>query len=220
MSSASSGRYQSRLFNFVHQQSCRLTQQCDRAFRHLQVTAGWAASVGLYPLLLMFRSTRSSAKQLHQTVKHSFPQLSADDIDIQTETPPSVDTPIKRVLLLVAALSSKEAVLTPLPENTKSVNNALKSLITVMGRLKIFSYHSVGIEDRRQGGLGGPITYHSLTSDNSLLTTHSIRGIATQLSSRTLVLVTAQNQILDLTSWQQQKLQQRIVAVVADYWRY
>jgi hypothetical protein len=48
-----------------------------------------------------------------------------------------------------------------------------------------------------------------------------IRGIATQRSSRTLVLVTAQNEILDiLTPQQQQRLQERIIGEVAKYWRY
>ena len=75
MSSASSGRYQSRLFNFVHQQSRQVKQQCDRAFRTLQLNISWVAAVGLHPLLQMFQSTRA-AKQLHQTVQQSFPVLS------------------------------------------------------------------------------------------------------------------------------------------------
>ena len=60
----------------------------------------------------------------------------------------------------------------------------------------------------------------SSTKTDTLHHSRSIRGIATQLSSRTLVLVTAQNEILDiLTTQQQQKLQQQIIQEVADYWR-
>jgi hypothetical protein len=48
-----------------------------------------------------------------------------------------------------------------------------------------------------------------------------VRGIATLLETRSLVLVTPQNQILDiLTPEQQDKLRQRIIWEVADYGRY
>ncbi|MFE1748621.1 hypothetical protein [Coleofasciculus sp. H7-2] len=47
-----------------------------------------------------------------------------------------------------------------------------------------------------------------------------VRGVATQLATRSVVLVTAENQILDiLTPQQQQKLQQRIRWELANYWR-
>lgn len=62
-----------------------------------------------------------------------------------------------------------------------------------------------------------PLAPHSSLSRNRPV----IRGIATQRSSRTLVLVTAQNEILDiLTPQQQQRLQERIIGEVAQYWRY
>jgi hypothetical protein len=171
MSSASSGRYQSRLFNFVHQQSRRVKQQCDRAFRNLQLNISWVASVGLHPLLQMFQSTRA-AKQLHQTVQQSFPVLSSDN-KTQSQTPPTVDTPIQKVLFAV----------------------------------------NVSSEERELGVLGEK----SLSPHNRLV----IQGIATQLSNRNLVIISAQNEILDiLTFQQQQKLQEQIIAAVADYWRY
>ena len=48
-----------------------------------------------------------------------------------------------------------------------------------------------------------------------------VRGIATQLSNRILVLVTAENEILDiLTPQQQKKIQQRMIGEVANYWRH
>lgn len=181
MSSASSGRYQSRLFNFVHQRSRRLTEQCGRAFRHFKVATSRIAPLVLYPIYLLFQSTRATGKQMHQAVQQSLPKLQADDTDSQPQTtPPSADTPIQQVLLLVDALPSEEAI----------------------------STHS---QDK---------TDHPLTPSPS----HNravIQGIATQLSSRTLVLIAAQNEILDiLTPQQQQKLQEQITKEVADYWRY
>ena len=174
MASPSSGRYQSRLFNFVHQQSRRLTENLRSASRHLQVSASWGAQLLLYPVYLLFQSKRSTGKQFYQTVQQSWPQLQADDTISQPQTPPTADTPIQRVLLLVN-VPSEEAVSTPKQGKTDSPNR------------------------------NRPV----------------VRGIATQLSSHTLVLVTAQNEILDiLTSQQQQKLQERIIGEIADYWRY
>lgn len=47
-----------------------------------------------------------------------------------------------------------------------------------------------------------------------------VRGIATHLGDKHIVLVTADNKVLDILSLrQQQKLQDRIIAEVAEYWR-
>ena len=121
MGSPSSGRYQSRLFNFVHQQSRRLTQNLLSASRHLQVSASWGAQLLLYPVYLLFQSKRSAGKQFNQTVQQSWPQLQSDDIISQPQTPPTADTPIQRVLLLVN-LPSEEAVSTPKQGKTEPIN--------------------------------------------------------------------------------------------------
>ncbi len=44
-----------------------------------------------------------------------------------------------------------------------------------------------------------------------------IQGIATQLTTRTLVLVTTRNELLDLTPQQQKLLRQRIIWAVVSY---
>jgi len=204
MASASSGRYQSRLFNFAHQQSRRLTQQCDRAFRHLQVATSAVVPVVLYPIYLLFQSTRSAAKQVHHSMQ---PQLPADNTDSLPETPPFVDTPIQRVLLAVDSLQSEEAVLTPSKEKNEPLN-----FLGFLSKLGFkFLPHS-------------PKSTSNLTRSCSPFLDASrptIQGIATQVSSRALVLVTAQNEILDIfTPQQQQKLQERIIGEVARYWRY
>ena len=165
MASAPSGRYQSRLFNFVHRQTRRLTEQYARTFRHLQVSTNWSVQVLLYPVYRLFQSTELARKQLFSFVQQTWPQLQPDNSDSPPQTPPNADTPIQQVLLLVNVPSKKADTL----RRTRPV----------------------------------------------------VRGIATQLSSRTLVLVTAQNEILDiLTTQQQQKLQEQIIGEVADYWRH
>jgi hypothetical protein len=203
MSSASSGRYQSRLFNFFHRQSRQLKQQSDRALGNLRVAVTWVATVGLYPLYALFQSTSSVARQMNQAVQQSLPQLPANNLDYLD--PPSTDTPIQRVLLAVDALPSEYAIVTT-SQDKKPAN-----LLTFFAswRFKFFS-NSAHTSSLTQPEPSPSLTYSHL----------NIQGIATQLSSRTLVLITAQNQILDIFTYQQQKrLQERIIDEVASYWR-
>jgi len=100
MSPGYSGRYQSRLLNFVHQQSRRLTQQWDHTYRHLQVATKWGVELLLYPVYLLLNSTESAAKTLEG--KEPPPRLK-----LQSQTPPTVDTPIQQVLEAVKSLPSQ-----------------------------------------------------------------------------------------------------------------
>ena len=231
MSSDSSGRYQSRLFNFVHKQSRRFTRQCDRALAHLQTTSNWVAAVGLYPILLLFQSTRRAAKQMHSSVQQSFPQFSPA-VESQPQTPPTVDTSIQQVLLLVDALSSESAISTS-PTKPEPLKNLLAFLVSwrfknrsqeaegekpfTSGRVPLASSVTAYNAPRLNGGKICTVQALPLATSNRPL----IQGIATQLSSRALVLVSVQNEILDiLTPQQQQKLQAEIIAKIGDYWRY
>ena len=199
MTPASSDRYQSRLFRFVYKQSRRFTQQCDRAWRNLQSTAIWVASVGLYPIFLLLQSRRSTANQVNQAVEETLRQLPAEEESIQEESP-TVDTPIQQVLLYITGVA----------ESQKSKVKSQKLGFRNQEKTKTNSSHSQL-----------PTHNSPLTTPHSQLTTHSIRGIASQLSSRSLVLVTAQNQTLDvLDPQQQQALQEEIIAAVAQYWQY
>ncbi len=174
MSSASDRRYQSRLFNFIHHQARRVSEQCSQGFRHLRVATSWGTQVLLYPIYLLFQSTELAGK-MHSSVQESWPELSANDNYSQPQTPPTADTPIQRVLLLAQTVAT--------PAETQRFKKTEES-----------------VSSRKR-----PV----------------VRGIATQLSNRILVLVTAQNEILDiLTPQQQKKLQQRIMGEVANYWRH
>ncbi len=154
MPDASSNRYQSRLFNFVNQQSQRLGDRLQRTVRHLKVTTGWSLEALLYPVYALFQKALASAsRQLHSEEQQPKLELQANDADSEAETPPSSDTPIQRVLEVV--------------ENRK------------------------------------------------------VRGIASELVSRNLVLISDENEILNiLTLQQQEKLQERINTEIAKYWRY
>ena len=193
MASASDRRYQSRLFNFIHQQICRVSEQSSQAFRHLQVSTSWGVQVLLYPIYLLFQSTKLAGKQLHSRVQQSWPQLDTNDPNSQPQTSPTADTPIKRVLLLVDVLSVSEERVANLP-----TAKTPPFFLSAFSATRRFKFHSTPTHNR-------PV----------------VRGIATQLLSRILVLVTAQNETLDiLTLQQQQQIQEQIEREVANYWHH
>ncbi len=205
MSSASSGRYQSKLFNFVHQRSRRLSERCALAFRQLQVTTSWSVQALFYPMYLLL-STKQAAL-------HSFRQRGPQpDADSHQPTP-AADTPIQRVLLAVdVPLEGATGTSKDIKPLNLLASNALMRLAAFLPFKFLKTNHKNSFNSS------------FLTSDHTATPSHKrpmVQGIASQLSTRTLVLVTIQNEILDiLTPQQQQRLQQRIIGEVAAYWRH
>jgi hypothetical protein len=219
MSSGSSGRYQSRLFNFVHQQSRRVTQQWEHTFRHLQVATKWGVEALLYPVYLLFQSSESSGKTLQTKEPQTRLKLQPNDTDFQPEIP-NADSPIQQVLEAVNYVLSDEAVSTP--TKTSETFNPL-ALLGIF-RLKFVDKNSTNnvsyIESSSITENKAEII-NSLQLDNALKQHFpAVRGIATNLMNRSLVLVTTENEILDiLTPQQQAKLEDRIINEVANYWQ-
>ncbi|MEH2027624.1 hypothetical protein [Nostoc sp.] len=217
MSSGSSGRYQSRLFNFVHQQSRRVTQQWEHTFRHLQVATKWSVEVLLYPVYLLFQSSESSGKTLQTKEPQTRLKLQPNDTDFQPETLPNADSPIQNVLEAVNYLSSDEPASTP----TKASENFNPLALLGVFRPKIVDHNahltqSSNITENQAGSLNPSQLENALQEHLTI-----VRGIATNLISRNLVLVTADNEILDiLTPQQQAKLEDRIINEVANYWQF
>ena len=215
---ADSGRYQSRLFNFVKTRSRRLTEQYNRTIRHLQLSVKWGVQVLLAPYLLY--QPRQSAQKLDQAVQQSRSQVqdsSVTELSRQLnpeEQIPTPDTPIQRILLLV----DKPPLLHPTlignePLAEPCTEEALLNLISKSEPVNFLAFLATWRFK----------LFPKFSPTQTLPNPHrpTIRGIATQLSNRTLVLVTDQNKILDsLTTQQQQKLQERIIEEVADYWRH
>ncbi|MBD2440729.1 hypothetical protein [Nostoc sp. FACHB-110] len=201
MSSGSSGRYQSRLFNFVHQQSRRLTQQWEQTFRQVQVATKWGVEALLYPLFLLLQSAESKVKTLY--TQEPQPRLKLQPT--APETSLTTDTPIQRVLEAVQNLPSEE-ITTPVKKSA-----LLNSVGTWLS--KPFQHSATNDQSLPQ---------YLTISDNSLLGyLPEVRGIASSLGDRNLVLVASDNEILDILSPQQQaKLRDRIISEVANYWHY
>ncbi len=216
MSSGSSGRYQSRLFNFVHQQSRRVTQQWEHTFRHLQVATKWGVEVLLYPVYLLFQSSESSGKTLHTKEPQTRLKLQPNDTDFQPETLPNADSPIQNVLEAVNYLSSDEPASTP----TKAAEHFNPLALLEVFRLKFVEKNS-NLTKSSNITANQAVSLNPSQLENALQQRLPIvRGIATNLMNRNLVLVTADNEILDiLTPEQQAKLEDRIINEVANYWQ-
>ncbi len=185
---AASHRYQSRLFNFIHRQSRFLTNRLSSAWKSLQAVTSWIAPIVFYPSL-----PQSAAKR-------NLRQL--------PNTPPTVDTPIKQVLLLVEDLPSEQETVTTAP--SKNLFGFLwnKFFPKVNTELFTTANYSQLLEPTEQ------------ESSNFLVQNRpKVQGIASLISNRLLVLVSPHNEILDiLTSHQQQVLQARIISEVT-CWR-
>lgn len=203
MSSAPSGRYQSRLLNLLARQSRQLVDQCDRTFRHLRVAAVWGAQILLYPVYAVFQTGRIAGKQLQTAVQEGLPRLQA----VESAASPSEsgkaeltsDKPVRQVLQVVETFSL-EAV----PRETLAQLKASSALATTepSSAIALRPAQNLATQPQPEG--------------SAIL----VQGVATLLDSRRLVLVTLGNQILDiLTTEQQRQLYHRIVWEVSDYLR-
>ncbi|MBW4631382.1 MAG: hypothetical protein KME30_05620 [Iphinoe sp. HA4291-MV1] len=203
------GRYQSKLFNFFHQKSRRWGEQFERTIRHLQVAANWSLEALLYPVyMLIHKATESAGKQLHTDEQQPTLQLQGNETN-NPETPLSVDTPIQRVL--------EAAVILQVENKQTSQFKILESLPIAPPSSPLSpSSPSLRLAESQGGHAQGTLTCSSSPSSLPPI----VQGIASLLANRNLVLVTAENEILDiLTPQQQEKLQNRIIDEVAIYWR-
>lgn len=206
MSSVPPGRYQSRLFNFLNRQSIRFVEQCDRTVRHLKVAATWGAQILLYPIYLAVQTGLTAGRQLASSAQAGWPQFKQLKSSEPQEAPPTVDTPIQRVLGELAGWK------VPRLEGSQ------------VGTLEKLEGSQVGTLEKVEGSHllsevqpGTPITVNETTQGLSQEKS-VIQGVATLLSNRSLVLVAVGNQILDiLTPQQQQKLSSRIIWEVANF---
>lgn len=209
MSSAPTGRYQSRLFNFLNKQSQRLTDQYDRTIRHLKVAAVWGAQILLYPMYMMVQAGLSAGRQLAQSAEAGWPQIKAlTNANSDSEILPTVDTAIERVLEEINSL--------PLPEVQ---NKAIAPGVSVSAAQIVASTQSKTPQTPSSISTTPEAQVTASPTDLNTTTQASswIQGVATILETRALVLVTIENQILDiLTPQQQKKLSSKISWELAD----
>ncbi|MCT7968301.1 hypothetical protein NG799_18480 [Laspinema sp. D1] len=243
---SSSGRYQSKLFNFLQAGSRKLATQLEKAGQQIR----WIAQTGghylLIPVYAVYQATRFVGKQLAGTANPS--ESSAKTLGTAEANPgtresdrfsetPSGDRPIARVLsgveLVAVAATTADAgeswqVLVTEEDNSPQPQEVLALTSGRVGlRQRVLNWipgkilARFGVKGDRPGTLV-PVasTEQSLTvatSASAIATSRPvIQGIATLLETRSLVLISDRNQILDiLTPVQQQQLQARIEGELA-----
>lgn len=217
MSSAPTGRYQSRLFNFLNKQSQRLTDQYDRTIRHLKVATVWGAQILLYPIYMMVQGGLAAGRGLAQSAEAGWPQIKALTNTKPLETPPTADTPIEKILEEINRLALPQVQNQALPK--QRTPKATSKLITAATtNLVIASPQTIPHPQSIVSTTPEAVVSASPTDLNTTTQTSSrIQGVGTLLENRALVLVTIENQIIDiLTPQQQKKLASKISWELAD----
>lgn len=207
-------RYQSRLFQSARSQVRQLKDNVQLRWRQLKVAAAWGAQLGLYPLYALFQAGRWGAQVLRQAATHGKQAILTVG---QREEVLAADQPIKQVLEAIELLSLPttvadqplgiaQIVLRPIPRPASLVTRWRKQIGTLWQRW-------------RKQALTAPAplnTSAALEGQTGLVQRVAIQGIASSLVHRQLVLVTSDNQLLDiLTADQQRQLSQRIIWEIA-----
>jgi hypothetical protein len=215
------------LFNLLSQQSLKLRDRFGQTMRQAKLTATWGVQILLYPIYALFQSARLVDRQIKQTARKAFPRLQAVKQAVQQfnhstyhQITPTADTPIQRTLQtvqnFVLPFSDELPTLDHLAK--AAIQPHLQEIATPAGHLTTLhsnlAVHDVG--DRLPSAPHSQATALSPTQPSG-----QIQGVASLLATHHLVLVTTQNQLLDiLTLAQQHHLQQRIAWELADYWRH
>jgi hypothetical protein len=189
-----SGNYQSRVFTFINKRTDRLKDNCAKGLRHLKVAVVWTGQILLYPLQLLARAIEIFPPQLTPPLpQKSLPQ-------------PAADINIEQALDLV-------------------VEAGYPIEIAQQGELAAVDDWSIIDENIWNTGYGmtapksHDAIYHPRAAGRVRSKKPLIRGISSLLSDRQLVLVTTENELLDLlTISQQQEIRRRIGIDIAIGW--
>ena len=203
MSSPPTGPYKSRLFNFLNRQFLQLNDRLGRSVRHLKVAAEWGVQILIYPVYALVQTGRMAARQFKQKLEHTqLPQSTAETK--QKQEAPTTDQAIERVL------QSVEPWLSQAPSSISNQESFILESLAKAHDNSIIYTDTTSIEN----------SIDQSPNKQQLKGASIIRGVATCLETRNLVLVTTNNQIVNLlTPTQQQKLQQRIIWEIANYRR-
>jgi hypothetical protein len=120
MSSASTGRYQSRFLNLLLEKSQQLSDRMGQAARQVKTTTIWTVQLLIYPMYAMFQTGRLMGKQLQQAVSQKRPGLPGSKP--RSSSVAKVQSPPKLQPTAIATVSQSEADL-PLPPLTDKPND-------------------------------------------------------------------------------------------------
>lgn len=216
MSPRQSGSYQSTVLRFLVRQSQHWADALQVGWRNVQMTVSWGIQILLYPIYATVQTVRLAGTKVRQLLelRAAEQEVAPPEMPIEPEMPPAPaiapltsDTPIAQVLWMIQGFSLPIGL--PVWESPPALLDAGEPLLalTETGSLATLTDATQFISVR----------------EAEAKTTQAIvfvQGIATDLATRSLVLVTNQNEILNiLTPEQQAHLRQRISWEVANYWR-
>jgi hypothetical protein len=235
MSDGSCGPYQSRLLNFISKQSRQVADKCDRTWREVKLASLNAVQILLYPAYLLVQGSRMLSRQLRESKQQiDLPELQEVGLDRENltanllELEVDADSPIAGILNLAQNLLLPEQTLAISESISHSISFEIepsKKVVTPSGQAMQLS-ESIEIAQTIQPQTiqpqtipvwGSQIAPTKTSNFAAIPTKPQVRGIATFLHDRNLVLVGNENQVLDiLTPEQQQLLSGRIVWEVAN----
>jgi hypothetical protein len=204
-----SGNYQSRVFTFINRSTDRLKDSCAKGLRHLKVAVVWSGQILLSPLHWLAQATKIFQPQLppprQQPILAHQP---ASDINIEQalELVKVAGYPIEITQNGTSMLVELSEIEITQPKSSLIVERSATA--------PTLSHPTTGIITIE---VPHEITYtrvHQVTAPK-----RTIRGLSSLLSDRQLVLVTNENEILDiLTLAQQQEIRRRIGLDIALAW--
>ena len=231
MSSTNYGPYQSRLLNFISKQSRQLVDNCDRTWRQVQSATLNATQILLYPAYLLVQSSRMLARQLRESSqKVDLPELQefveGENLKFSQNSSPNLwNEEMGTESAIVEIVHLAENLLFPSQIRTNSDNvsflingpNATPD-IRLQPEMQ-FSKKATNTPRNLvlEHQVKTKVAEISINNVATINTKPEVRGIATFLPARSLVLVGDENQILDiLTLEQQELLESRITWEVAN----
>lgn len=227
--SISSRPYKSRLFNFVNRRSLQFRDRIGETFRHLKVAAEWGAQLLISPLHWIFQPKNWTGEVLGTASPHQ----ALPPAETYLSDPP-VDQPLEKILTAIEPWFELPyaSVLTATLNDVKADHSPRKKEIVLSSQFfqqiqqqlenPAPSQHlalppAIAPQNPNPRPLGDLVSQiKNIFSPTKELV---IRGISCVIENRQLVLTTADNEILDVLSLEQQTLlKQSIRAEMANYW--
>lgn len=222
MSLLQSGPYRSRVLRSMIRQTQRWVDRGRQTLRHLQIAASWSAQIVLYPIYAAFQTARLIGAQLQQVVL----TLQSQPDPVPTSAPITVSTPVQQALLTVEQFATVGLPVWQEPDSVTSAAPVQTGTSWLQQSISATRYWVRTIVLKLTGSVQPVNSFVDLADFAGvpaapLHPATFIRGIASCVETRSIVLVTNHNQVLDrLTPQQQAHLRQRITWNVAHYSRY
>ncbi|MDY6939410.1 MAG: hypothetical protein SWY16_17295 [Cyanobacteriota bacterium] len=196
---ASSSRYQSRFLNFIVEQSQKLTDRTALTFRQLKVATIWGIQTVAYPFYAL-------AQAVVETMGRRLGSAAKSQPVLEEPATSELTTPIDRILAEVRKESASE------PDRTSNPWSQVGATLArfLRASFEVFKPEKSSSDTNDLSvGISNPKLH--------LPTSETVRGIASSLSNRRLVLVSPENQIFDgLSLERQNQIERRILAEIAD----